>query len=410
LVATLPEPKPARARALIAAPRVDRRPRLRAPLAVLAATLVSLGSALAPASLSAADPLSVTTPYPAVSVAAGSKVSFTLTVKADQRRQVALSVSGAPSGWGTTFRGGGFIVDSVTADSSGTPPDVRLDVDVPPDATGSASLVVTGTSGTLTSRLPLTVRVNTGGTGTVAMTADYPQLKGTATQTYTFSLTLSNDTAEDLTFALAAQGPDGWTVTAKPSGQSQAASIVVKAGETGTVDVEADPPSDVAAGDYEVDVSATSGDKTANTKLAVSITGNYKLTVTTPDQRLSTSGPAGGTIAETVRIQNDGSAPLTGITFDKTAPSGWNVTFSPSTIDSIPANGNQDVTANIQPSGDAIAGDYVVTISAKAKEASGQSDFRVTVETSPLWGIVGLLLIVAIVAGLVWVFRAYGRR
>jgi uncharacterized repeat protein (TIGR01451 family) len=387
------------------------RPRAHARALALAVSLVALVSALAPAAAGAADPLTVSTPYPAVSVAAGGKVSFQLTLKSDQRREVALAVTGLPSGWGATFRGGGFIVDSVSVEPSGTPPDVRLDVDVPATATGSTSLQVTASAGSLTSRLPLTLKVNAGGGGNVSMKADYPALRGTATQTYDFSLTLGNDTAQDLTFSLASQGPDGWTVTAKPSGQAQAASAVVKAGDTATIDVTANPPSDVAAGDYPIVVAATAGDKTAQTQLGVTITGNYKLTVTTPDQRLNVNGPAGGTIKQTITIVNDGSAPLTGVTFDKTVPTGWTVDFTPATVDQIaPNGGKQDIQAAIKPSGDAIAGDYVVTISAKAKEASGQSDFRVTIETSPIGGIIGLLLIAAIIAALVWVFRAYGRR
>ncbi|HEY3523261.1 MAG TPA: NEW3 domain-containing protein [Candidatus Limnocylindrales bacterium] len=391
---------PARARVSITARRTGS-------LAALAALIASL---VAPISASAADPLTITTPYPAVSVSAGAKVSFQLTVKADQERQVSLSVSGAPASWGPAFRGGGFIVDGVTATKGGTPPDVRLDLTVPADATGTTSMTVVAKSGGLTASLPLSVRVNQGGGGSVAMTADYPTLKGVASQTYNFSLSLSNDTPEDLTFSLAAQGPDGWTVTAKPSGQSQAASAVVKAGEAATISVEADPPADADAGDYPIQVSATAGDQTANQQLGVTITGSYKMTVTTPDQRLSASGGAGSTINETVRIQNDGSAPLTDVTFDKTAPSKWDVTYSPATVDSIAPGSYQDVTAAIKPAGDAIAGDYVVNISAKSKESSGNADFRITVETSPIWGIVGLLLIAAIIAGLVWVFRAYGRR
>ncbi len=387
--------------------RLPRASRRGVSLAALAALTASL---LAPVGVSAADPVTITTPYPAVSVSAGTKVSFDLTVKADRERQVALSVSGAPASWGAVFRGGGFIVDSVTATKDGTPPDVRLDLSVPPDAKGTTSMTVTASSGGFTATLPLSVRVNEGGGGSVSMTADYPTLRGTATQTFNFSLNLRNDTPEDLTFSLAAQGPDGWTVTAKPTSQSQAASAVVKAGEAATISVEADPPSDVQAGDYPIQVSATAGDKTASQQLGVTITGNYKVTVTTPDQRLSASGGAGSTINETIRVQNDGSAPLTDVTFDKTAPSNWDVTFSPSTVDSIAPGAYQDVTAAIKPAGDAIAGDYVVNISAKSKESSGNADFRITVETSPVWGIVGLLLIAAIIAGLVWVFRAYGRR
>jgi uncharacterized membrane protein len=394
-------------RLLPAGARLSRATRRGLSFAALAALVASL---LTPIGVSAADPVTITTPYPAVSVSAGSKVSFQLTVKADQERQVTLSVSGAPASWGAVFRGGGFIVDGVTAAKGGTPPDVRLDLTVPADATGTTAMTVAAKSGGFTATLPLSVRVNQGGGGSVAMTADYPTLKGTPSQTFNFSLNLSNDTPEDLTFSLAAQGPDGWTVTAKPTSQTQAASAVVKAGESATINVEADPPSDADAGDYPIQVSATAGDKTASQQLGVTITGSYKVTVTTPDQRLSASGGAGGTINETVRVQNDGSAPLTNVTFDKTAPTNWDVTFSPSTVDTIAPGAYQDVTAAIKPAGDAIAGDYVVNISAKSKESSGNADFRITVETSPIWGIVGLLLIAAIIAGLVWVFRAYGRR
>jgi uncharacterized membrane protein len=34
----------------------------------------------------------------------------------------------------------------------------------------------------------------------------------------------------------------------------------------------------------------------------------------------------------------------------------------------------------------------------------------VTVETSPIWGVVGVLLIAAALGGMVLVFRRYGRR
>jgi uncharacterized membrane protein len=37
-------------------------------------------------------------------------------------------------------------------------------------------------------------------------------------------------------------------------------------------------------------------------------------------------------------------------------------------------------------------------------------DVRVTVETPPIWGIVGILLVIVAIGGLVLVFRRYGRR
>jgi len=68
------------------------------------------------------------------------------------------------------------------------------------------------------------------------------------------------------------------------------------------------------------------------------------------------------------------------------------------------------VTASIVPSNDAIAGDYVVSFDASAGQVGDSVDIRITIETSPLWGFIGIGLIVAVLAGLWWVFRTYGRR
>ena len=107
-----------------------------------------LGSSLTFAPIALAAGLTLTTPYPSVSVAPGSKVSFTLTVKSNVRRQVALAVSGVPSGWSATLHGGGYVIDAVTADPSATSPEVRLDVAVPADATATtAHIAVTASSG-----------------------------------------------------------------------------------------------------------------------------------------------------------------------------------------------------------------------------------------------------------------------
>ena len=68
------------------------------------------------------------------------------------------------------------------------------------------------------------------------------------------------------------------------------------------------------------------------------------------------------------------------------------------------------VTAHLTPSGNAIAGDYVTSFKASSTLANASTDIRVTVETSLLWGAVGVGLIVLVLAGLWWTFRRYGRR
>ena len=62
------------------------------------------------------------------------------------------------------------------------------------------------------------------------------------------------------------------------------------------------------------------------------------------------------------------------------------------------------------PSDAAISGDYVLSVTAKSDETSQTSQFRVTVETQTIWGIVGIVIIAGIVVCLFFVFRKFGRR
>jgi uncharacterized membrane protein len=64
----------------------------------------------------------------------------------------------------------------------------------------------------------------------------------------------------------------------------------------------------------------------------------------------------------------------------------------------------------LTPSSKAIAGDYMVTLSAVGDGTSRTSDFRVTVETSTIWGIVGLVVIAASVVVLSLAVMRFGRR
>ncbi|MBP1705147.1 MAG: hypothetical protein H6Q36_886, partial [Chloroflexi bacterium] len=365
--------------------------RVRRSVAIVGAAFLA-ASLLLPATSLAAEPLSVTTPYPAVSVAPGSKASFNLTVSATEPLRVDLALAGVPEGWTASLRGGGYVVDGVLAEP-GAPAEVRLDVTVPADAAARPyRLTVTASSGGLRSTLPIDVTVSESAAGSVTLTTDFPSLKGPSSTVFQFNLTLKNDTAQDLTFSLNAQGPTGWTVTAQPTSQSQAATFQVNAGDSAGISVKADPPSDAAAATYPVQVTATSSAGTVGGELQVEITGQYAMTLTTPDGRLNASGQAGSLIARTLTIVNTGTAPLTSVTMSESLPADWTVTYDPADpIASIPAGQQVTVTANLVPAANAIAGDYVATFraSSSAESVSASADIRVTIETSLTWLIVG---------------------
>ena len=382
---------------------VTRRVALAAILGVLASAGLSASGVLA------AGPPTITTPFPSVSVQPGTSVSLKVDVGAAATERVDLALGGVPKGWQASLSGGGNEVQSVTAGP--TPVELSLDVRLPTDAAdGVTTLTVTGTSASGRATLRIDLRVTKAAGGTVQLTSDFPSLRGTSTQKFTFSLQLANDTPQQLTFALSAQGPSGWEVTVEPSGQATAASVAVPARGTQALSMTATPPTDVTAGTYPLLVSAASGAQTAQLQLSVEVTGQVAMSLTTPDQRLNTSATAGSAHDFAVVVQNTGSSPLQGVQLSGTGPSDWTVTFDPAAVDAVAAGKAANAVAHITPSADAIAGDYVVTLKATSGDTTSSIDVRVTVETPPLWGIVGLLLILGTLGGMVWVFRRYGRR
>ena len=375
--------------------------------AIAAATLLLLP--LAP-SAAAADGLELVTDFPAVVVAPGSDVSFNIDVESDRVARVDLDVAGVPSDWKATLLGGGTVVEGVLARADEAA-SVRLDVTVPATATGTQRITVNASDGARTASLPLDIRVSADAAGDVSLTTNAPSLTGSSDETFTFSLTFRNDTPEDLTVSATAEGPAGWAVDASLTAQSQAASVEVLAGSTTTISVAVEPAPDAAAGTYPVRVTATAGSREIAGDLAVVITGSYGMTLSTPDEVLSTRGSAGSAIRQVLEVTNTGTAPLENVTVSGTTPTQWTVDFEPSaTIESIAPNETATVTAVITPSGDAIAGDYAVTLRSTADEADDSIEVRVTVETSLLWGIIGIAIIIAVFVGLGWVFRRYGRR
>lgn len=384
----------------------------RGAIILAAAALLLVG--LVPAA-AAAETLAVTTPYPSIAVAPGSDASFELTITNSREGTVGLAVTGAPAGWKATLRGGGFVIQGVTA-APGKAGTARLDVTVPADTTATeANLRVEATSGGERATLAIKVLVSAEVAGDITLSTTSPTLTGSSDTNFSFDLTLQNGSAQDQTVSATATGPAGWKVETKLAA-AQAASTVVKAGSSTTITVTATPPPDAPAGQTEIDVTAKAGTKTIQAKLGVEITGTFTMTLSTPNQLVSARGAAGSGTTQPIVVKNTGTGPLTNVKMTATQPTKWTVTFDQETIPAIPAGQEVTVTATITPTGEAVTGDYQVTIKATAAGENGASaaeadlPMTFTVETSPIWLLAGFGLIVAILAGLFYVFRTYGRR
>jgi uncharacterized repeat protein (TIGR01451 family) len=387
------------------------RRRLLRPLFVAAGALPLLALVVTP--VQAAE-LTITTTYPTVQVDPGGSVKLPLNVQTTTPQVVDLSVVGIPEGWTASFHGGGFIVSSVYTSGSAASPapsDLELQVTVPQTATpNDYKFTVHAAAGSVTADLPVDLKVASAAGGSVSFTTDVPAKKGSPGSAVTFSLTLRNDTATEQTFTLSVpDAPDGWTVTATPP-EAQAASFKVAAGDTSTVSVSATSPDSATAGDYVFTVVASAGNVGAQGQLGVTLSGNESVSLRSSTGILNTDVNAGSSTNYSVDIVNTGSAALTNITFSDTPPTGWKVTYTPATLASLAPKAMQTVIAAIQPPADAVAGDYQVTLSVTAGTATDQVLVRTQVQTSTIWGVVGIGLIALVVLGLLVVFRQYGRR
>ncbi len=358
--------------------------------------------------------LVVGTPYPALTVKAGEVVNLSLELKnfGLPPQYVRLRVEGVPEGWTAAFLGNGRVVEAafLAPDAS---ENLTLRVEVPEGVKeGRYPMTVVAEGQGVRSELPVVLTVGKVLPPSLKLEVELPVLKGTPTTTFRYRATLKNESDQDLLVGLEADAPEGFEVVFKPQFSSQeVTTLPIKAGETKNLDIEVSPPPKVQAGEYKIRVTARAGAAKASLDLKAIVTGRPELTITTPDGRLSGRAYAGRESPLKLVIKNRGSAEAKNVELSSFEPSGWEVTFEPKTIESIPAGEKAEVTAKIKPSQKAIAGDYMVTITAKPKNGTSESaDFRITVLTSTMWGIVGVGLVAVALGVLALAVARFGRR
>lgn len=388
----------------------------RLPIALGFLTLFATAAAAQDAGSGAATPPAgvwLTTPYPSVTETAGAPftIDFSLINRDKPPVDLALKLDGLPDGWSYAFNGGGHKVDAAMV----APGDSRaftLKLTPPKGAkVGSYHLTLGGSGDGVNLTLPVTVSLAEPSPTSLALTPKLPALRGSAKSAFDYTLTVKNDGAADVTVNLDAAAPPGFdTKFTEEYGSQELSSLPVKANATANVKLAVTPPPDQAAGSYPVHVAATDGTATGTADLALDITGAPHLALNAPDGRLSGSAVAGKEKSFTFTVANTGGAPAKAVKLDASAPSGWKTDFSPADIPSLAVGAKQNVEMRLTPSDKAIAGDYMVTVSARGTGASDSTDFRVTVETSTLWGIIGIIIIAAALLVLALAVFRYGRR
>jgi uncharacterized membrane protein len=352
------------------------------------------------------------TDYPSQVIGVGDSPTLTLSLQARTTPEiVGLELKNVPQGWDVSLRGGGRVIESAYVQTTQVTT-VQLRIAPPADVTPgdyTFDVVAHGTTGDVT--LPITLTIQQKAPASLSFQVDLPTLRGNPSTTFRYSVTLRNDGSDDQTVNLTAQAPSSFQVGFSYSGQD-VSSLPVEAGASKLLSVTVTPLDNaIPAGQYTITITAQGSEAQATTDLSAEIVGQSDISLTTSDGRLSGQAVAGKDTPFQLIVQNNGSAAAHNIKLTATQPNGWTVTFDTDTIDTLDAGTQVTVTATVHPADRALAGDYVVTFRAQPQDGSTQSvDYRVTVTTSTLWGVVGIALIAVAVVVVGLVVMRFGRR
>lgn len=355
----------------------------------------------------------LTTDYPVATVRAGEEARFSLNVVnhglAPQRADLA--VENVPAGWTVELRGGGRAVGAAVVDYN-SKSNLDLKIKVPGDAkTGQHSLLVKAVAPERAYELPLTLTVEPQSEAALTAEPKLPKLRGTPRSTFDFRVTTKNDSADPMLVTLSAQAPRGFQVTFKEGyGSQELTTIPMKAGESKDIAVDVKPPQGIAAGQYPVTVGLSGERASVQTRLVLDITGQPAISLSGENDRLSGEASAGKEKRFTFVLRNTGSADARNIAVSATAPTGWKVAFDPKDVAVLAPNAEEKVAAVVTPSDKALAGDYMMTVRANSEGISESVNFRTTIVTSTMWGVIGLGVIAASLIVLLGAVGRFGRR
>jgi uncharacterized membrane protein len=356
--------------------------------------------------------------YSGIFVAPGESVRMELTAENKGRtdEDFILKITQSPKGWKASIKAPNFTVNAVPVPATKTR---TLTFVAEPDKTikpGSYLFQIDAQTAdgkfTSSQKIEVTVREKAPVSEEIQVTTSYPVLRGQTDARFEFSLEVTNKSESDKNFNLSAQVPEKWEVNFKPAyEQKQISSFRIRGGQSQTVAVEVTPPKEATSGSFPVVVWISSGEKKAEVKLTVVLTGIYKLDAGTPTGLLSLEAVTGKPAIMSLFVKNTGSAVNRNISFNSFKPENWKVEFKPEKVDALEPNALKQVEVTITPAAQALVGDYSVGLSIEGEKGSSKTvEIRVVVKTSAAWGWIGIVIIVAVIAGLAGLFLWLGRR
>jgi uncharacterized membrane protein len=377
------------------------------------------------------------TEYPSVVLSPDRELSLDLVLQntGPAPETILLEVSG-PTGWNARFETSSYPTIQIGAVYLLADPEKKTTIKFrakPPSGAKAGeytfNLVARTTDGKLSQTVPVRVLLQpttptpeTPKETKLTLSVTYPSVENPAGKDFTYDITIRNEADSERVVNLRAQVPALWRAYFTPRWQTDTriTSLKIGANATDTVRFVVTPPVGVEQGEYPLVFVAQADGDVASLNLKAVVTGTYDLRLGTEaevygqgDTR-NIRATEGQVRTFALYLWNAGTAPLTGVTFYASKPSGWEVTFEPERLEEIQPLSltlkPEKVLVKIKPASRAIPGDYTVSLIASSSQDREQMDLRVTVGASMGWGWIGVGVVVVVVAGLTGIFVRLGRR
>jgi uncharacterized membrane protein len=246
--------------------------------------------------------------------------------------------------------------------------------------------------------------------------AQFPVLENTAGSSFNYEVTIDYRIKERMTFDLSLVLPTGWNGTPRSSPEETAISAFEPepSNLTEKVIVEVWPVNQLPEpGEYTFTFQVSAGEIQDSIDLkgiVVEPIPRYSVTMSLPTDSEEIQAKAGEENHVSVMISNTATGDLQELMLSADAPDGWQVTFTPNSLDDLESSLSQEIDVSIMPPTGTEAGDYPLVLKTDTEKASTDLELRVTVPSSTAWGGIGIGIAAGVIAGLIIWFRRMGRR
>ncbi|MFC1957030.1 NEW3 domain-containing protein [Chloroflexota bacterium] len=245
----------------------------------------------------------------------------------------------------------------------------------------------------------------------------FPIQQNTVGSSFEFEITLYYEGSESRTFDLDMLLPEGWVgifLGGYPETEISAFTVEpMKERETITLIVGPAEQSLPESGDYVFTVNAFSGTLSDSLDLKTVVVPSapqYLLYMTTATLQNAFSMKPDQENHITLQLLSAQTGTVSNIIFSAEKPEGWDITFTPSTLDSLELGVTQEIDVVVTPPAGTEAGDYPLILKANGDQTEAERTYRITVVTSTAWGAAGIGIAIAVIVGLAIWFRQAGTR